>query len=344
MKNTLKEITAFFADIVGQASHKLAVVNMIMANLVSGESIPALILAGERGAGKTTFMRAILAALQADIVLPVNDGQTLPTPNTIRGENGDQSSWRGFEENLLVALSGDKRVTVVFDEFHELGKGPKYSPLAFQRLANLLMTIAILSKEGKTGLVKIGEGYATWDPTRHFIITGTNYPEKVNPALFSRFREISLAAYSQEELQAILCHKLKVKGFKAAEDTIKPMVNLCRTSAREVDSLMAEIAAVIGAQGKVTINKSDVQMAMLQMQKFPFGFCADMVRTLETLDGVTYTTPLLASLKPSIAGTIGNEMAIAWTNQLVSRSSKGWSLSEKGRKALQAWRKAGFEW
>ena len=339
-----QKIENCFKSIVGQVAHKLALLNMILANLVSEESIPALILYGERGSGKTTLMRAIIKALEAEIVLPVNDGETLPTPNALRGENGDQSAWRSFEENLLVALSSDKRVVITLDEFHELGKGPKYTPLVFQRLANILMTICILSKEGKVGTVKLGESFAIWNPAKHFIVLGSNYPEKINPAMASRLRDFSLAAYTQEQLAEILAFKLTAKGFHAAEDTIRPMVNLCRTSAREVDSLISEIAAVIGAQGKKTINKADIKTAMLQMQKFPFGFCADMVATLETLDGVTYTTPLLASLKPSLAGIIGNEMAIAWNAKLVSRSSKGWSLTEKGKGALKDWRKSGFKW
>ena len=81
-----------FANIVGQEAHKLAVSNMIAANS-NGHPIPGMIFYGERGSGKTTIMREVVKALRADVILPLgnDDLDTLPTPNKIRGENGDLS-------------------------------------------------------------------------------------------------------------------------------------------------------------------------------------------------------------------------------------------------------------
>jgi len=332
-----------FKGIIGQINHILALSNMVEANEKVNMAIPGFIVTGERGAGKTKLMTSLIKAINPEHILPQCDIEAhLPTPNTIRGDNGSQVEYDSFVEHAIIALSSGKKTLFVFDEVHELGKGPKYNPLTFKYLAIFFMKAGILSKEGRKGMIKLGQTEILWDPSLHFIVIGTNFADKLDSALVSRFREVNLSAYTQEELLEIFKIKLEEKGFQANEDTVALMVRVCRTSAREIDTLVGEISSVIGAQGKKTINKQDVVTAMKQMEKYPFGFNKEFVRALQKLDSVVLTQPVIQSLFPSLKAIIGNELAIASHHDLVSRSTKGWSLTEKGKRALITWKKDGF--
>jgi Holliday junction resolvasome RuvABC ATP-dependent DNA helicase subunit len=341
-----------FDEIIGQEPHKLYFDNLLGANKRSKTPKPPLVVSGERGAGKTSILRALIRAMQEnhpDIAIlpqPESDSlDTLPTPKLLRGENGDQSAMRSFLNDLSVMLGNNLPLVVVLDEFHELDKGPRFTPASYGHLFTLLMKITLFSLEGRSGTIQIEENHYTWDPSKHFLLFATNYPEKVNPALWSRCRHVALSAFTPEELTAILMQKLKAKGYRAVEGSIKPIVNLCRTSAREIDNVLGELASVIGNQGKVTINKEDVLMAMRGMEKYPYGFVKDFVRLLDALQENVYNEPTMQTLRPSIADTIRQELSIAADHKLIYKpSSRGWQATSHCKEALKAWKAQGFKW
>lgn len=340
-----------FNEIIGQEPHKLYFDNLLGANKKSNVAKPPLVVYGERGAGKTTILRALIRAMQENhpdmAILPQPESDsldTLPTPKMLRGENGDQSAMRSFLNDLSVMLGNDLPLVVVLDEFHELGKGPSFSPASYSHLFSLLMKITLFSLEGRTGTIQIEENHYIWNPSKHFLLFATNYPEKVNPALWSRCRHVPLAAFTPEELTAILMQKLKSKGLRANEESVKPIVNLCRTSAREIDNVIGELTAVVGNQGKVTINKADVLMAMRGMQKYPFGFVKDFVRLLDAMQDNVYNVPTMQTLRPSIADIIPQELSIAADHKLVYKATRGWAATDNCKGALKAWKAQGFNW
>jgi Holliday junction resolvasome RuvABC ATP-dependent DNA helicase subunit len=342
----IKPASGLFAGIIGQEVAKAALSNFVGSNLKSDSPVPVLSFFGERGSGKTHLMRATIKALKADVVLPSCDADlaTLPTPNSVRGVDKDRADWHGFCEHLLVSLSSDKRVVICFDELHELGKGPKFSPNTFAQLFSFLMKVCILSKEGRPGMVQIGETAILWNPAKHFIVTGTNFPEKLDDALRSRLRVVNMAPYKPDELAGILAGKTEKAGVEVKGEAVAPLINCCRSSAREVDTILGELVAVLGARGKKVADAKDVQAAMSQSGLFPFGFSAEFVRLLEKLGGETLRETACKALFPSIAGDLRGELAIAADRKLTHLQPNGWNLTEKGKRALQTWLADGFKW
>jgi hypothetical protein len=341
-----------FNEIIGQEPNKLYFDNLLGANKKSKTPKPPLVVSGERGAGKTSILRALIRAMQEnhpDIAIlpqPESDSlDTLPTPKQLRGENGGQSAMRSFLNDLSVMLGNDLPLVVVLDEFHELDKGPRFTPASYSHLFTLLMKITLFSLEGRTGTIQIEKNHYTWNPAKHFLLFATNYPEKVNPALWSRCRHVPLAACTPEELTAICMQKLKLKGLRAMEGSIKPIVNLCRTSPREIDNVIGELSAVVGNQCKATINKEDVLMAMRGMEKYPYGFVKDFVRLLDKMQEEPLTVPTMQTLRPSIADSVGREISVAADQKLVYKpTSRGWQATSHCREALKAWKAQGFSW
>lgn len=340
-----------FENIVGHEPHKLAISNMLGANQKSQTTLPPIGVLGNRGAGKTTILRAIIEAMREtneNIVIlpePKSDSlDTLPTPSMLRGERGDQSAWRSFEDSLATVIGNDLSTVLVLDEFHELPKGPAITPATYSHLHSLLMQITLFSLESRCGTIQLGENHYVWNPAKHFILVATNYPERVNPALWSRFRKIKLGAFNHDEMVQILMTKLKHFGLRAHEESIAPIVNFCRGDGRELDEAVGELKSVVGNQGKNTINKQDVITAMKGLAKYPFGFCKDFVCLLESLGEQEESLGRLKVYFPSIAGVLQDELAIAKKHKLILSVSRGYALSNKGKEALPKWREAGFSW
>jgi Holliday junction resolvasome RuvABC ATP-dependent DNA helicase subunit len=333
-----------FTQIIGQSAHKLAASNMIKA-VRNGSPLPCVAVTGERGAGKTTFLKAILQELNPDVILPVVKKDRLPKPSDVRGQNRDYVRYEEFIESLLVTLSGRKSAAIVFDEFHELPYGPNINPLTYKLLFDLLMELTILAKEGRSAKIQIGESFVTFDPHRHFVLVASNYPDMINPALLSRFRLMALSSYSPEDLHKICLAKLEECKLKVHNvEVVRPMVNLCRTSARDVDTLVGELQIVCGAKNKKTINLEDVKTAIKQLGLYPFGFVRDFVLALEMIEKRSYSGRFIEYVNPSLNGTVRNEMAIARKAGLVDENGKGWYLTKHGKDSLNTWKKDGFRW
>jgi hypothetical protein len=242
--------------------------------------------------------------------------------------------------------SSKKSAAIVLDEFHELPYGPEISPSTYKALFDLLMEVTILSKEGRKGKIQIGESFVVFDPHRHFVIVASNYPNRINPALLSRFRLMALSSYSPEDLHKICLAKLEECHLKvSSEDVVRPMVNLCRTSARDVDTLVGELQIVCGAaQNKKTVNIEDVKMAIRQMGKYPFGFIRDFVLALESISNRSYSSRFIEETLPSLKGIVHTEIPIAFKAGLIDKNGKGWFLTKHGRDALKTWKDDGFKW
>ena len=333
-----------FAQIIGQSAHKLAACNMVKA-VRNGSPLQALAITGERGAGKTKFLRAILDELQPNVVIPEIKKNCLPRPNDIRGENRDYVRFEEFIESLLVELNSKKSVAIVFDEFHELPAGPNIAPLTYKHLFNLLMEMTILAKEGRAEKIQIGESFATFDPRKHFVLVASNYPDMINPALLSRFRLMSLSVYSPEDLHKICLAKLEECKLKVSNvEVVRPIVNLCRTSARDVDTVAGELKIVCSARSKKTVDIEDVRTAMKQLGLYPFGFNRDFVLALETCKDRSYSSRFVEEVFPSLKGSVSREFAIAYKAGLTIKNGKGWHLTKHGKEALVTWKKDGFRW
>lgn len=331
-------IKASFNGIVGQVEAVAHFVKLLLCFL-AGKPVPASLLVGQAGAGKSTFMRAIRHCVEAAGVQCF----FFESPLELREKDA-------FADFIAVArLHDNKPMVIILDELHRAWEKslPEAKTVQIGKLKAFLMQATLLSQQGRSNLIKIDENHSLFfNHEKHWIIGGTNYAEKIEASALSRFEKSQLGEFNKTELGKILCNQLDARGIRYTPDTVKPLVNVCRTSARMVDELTGRLATQIQSQNKNSINKADVITVLRESGLYPHGFSKDGVRMLESL-AVPRKVAVLAVAFPNLsAKDIRHALAHANTPDcgFVMEAGSAWKLTPKGLRALSDWKKAGFRW
>lgn len=204
-------------DFIGQAKIINRIKAEIKASKKRGEKrLDHIMLFGSRGLGKSTLMKLIAKAL----------GFRFEFLDCTQFNN-DVASKRKFHKFLLTIAQLNEPVVIGFDE---LGCCPSHVQATLLTLLNDGV-YSYVDENGKTHNI----------PIDNFTFIGaTTDPQDVLSTVKDRCRNLTfyLKDYTREELKTIFENKFKAKGLRADVRVINDAINRCRSSMREVGSLV----------------------------------------------------------------------------------------------------------
>lgn len=194
-----------FSDVIGQAA-SISQICFYGEKYVNNGIFPTLLLKGSHGLGKTYISEKISKALGRKFIV-INCGVL--------------TSVEDFIENILIdKVCGSEKVTLLFDESHELNKD----------IGTFLLSLLSPNNDGytyveyKNLLIK----YNFHDINSIFATTDTY---KMLLPLVNRCRVINLELYKEEELYNILLNY--TGGIRIDKRIKKSIIDACRGRARD---------------------------------------------------------------------------------------------------------------
>jgi Holliday junction resolvasome RuvABC ATP-dependent DNA helicase subunit len=166
-----------FDTLIGQ-NHIKKTLAFYVEGAKKGGVVPALLLTGARGLGKTEFARQMAKSLKKPL-LEINC-------STIKNN-------RQFFEQIFIPVVMNNDITLLMDECHNLPKD----------LQNAFLTIFNVEKGFRKSFEWDGSSME-FDFTRQTFLFATTEPDKIFTPLKDRFEDVDFKPYSTPELCSIL--------------------------------------------------------------------------------------------------------------------------------------------
>lgn len=198
---------------IGQANVRKAV-NFFIEGQKSNGILPPLLLASQRGSGKTELARLISKNLI--------DPDTKQNKPWIEINGASVQKIKSFVDSIIVPhVSGDKPITLFFDEFAGCSS----------EIKDWFLSILQPNGTNITSASHAGEVY-TFDARKFSVIMATTNPEDLSKPLVSRMTRIELEPYTNPDLVKILTKNIgEIELLDSVENEI---ISICRQSPREV--------------------------------------------------------------------------------------------------------------
>lgn len=178
--------------------------------------IDNILLFGNRGLGKSTLMELIAKELGVRYEFLDASG--------FSRTSAAQDSFNKFLQNISIA---NEPVVIAIDEIHAL---PENIQTGLLTLLNS-RKYSYLDKNGQTHVLPVDE---------FTFIGATTDSDKILNTIKDRCSNLTfyLKDYTIEELKQIFVHKFGFKGLKASDEVLKECIQRCRSSIREVKSIV----------------------------------------------------------------------------------------------------------
>lgn len=178
--------------------------------------IDNILLFGNRGLGKSTLMELIAKELGVRY-------EFLDASGFSRTSSA-QDSFNKFLQNISIA---NEPVVIAIDEIHAL---PENIQTGLLTLLNS-RKYSYLDKNGQTHVLPVDE---------FTFIGATTDSDKILNTIKDRCSNLTfyLKDYTPDELARIFTNKFAFKGLKASEEVLKECIQRCRSSIREVKSIV----------------------------------------------------------------------------------------------------------
>ena len=178
--------------------------------------IDNILLFGNRGLGKSTLMELIAKELGVRY-------EFLDASGFSRTSSA-QDSFNKFLQNISIA---NEPVVIAIDEIHAL---PENIQTGLLTLLNS-RKYSYLDKNGQTHVLPVDE---------FTFIGATTDSDKILNTIKDRCSNLTfyLKDYTPEELKQIFTNKFAFKGLKASDEVLKECIQRCRSSIREVKSIV----------------------------------------------------------------------------------------------------------
>jgi Holliday junction DNA helicase RuvB len=263
LKKLEVKIDAIFDPIVGQDRAKAKLKHWALAAAASDGYMKPLLLIGEPGRGKTRFIQAIIEVLK--VATPdKKDNIHLCKRGALMGGS------KAFIHDIAIKKIHDQHGALIVDEFHE-------APLLTACVLRDMMQPDI--KRSKV-IFKDGDYEIVVDPKKFVFCLATNKLNKIDPAFKTRVMVIDLEEYSDEQIGEILVRGAHENGLRFHEDSILPLAQTCRGSARDISDIVNDLVGLVAIKGKATVSKDDVRELIKIRSVFPQGLSYTEVRTL----------------------------------------------------------------
>lgn len=198
-----------FKDLVGQPNVKRKL-NFYLDAFDMTSTVPYLLFVGAKGLGKTIFARKFSTALKDENGVP----RPLVEINCSSLKNVNQ-----FFEQIVLPLVLDNRVTIFFDEAHELPKD----------LMMALLTILDTSSRETVSYNWQGDNYI-FNMKKNTFFFATTESDKLFPPLKDRLTSIDFEPYKCHHLAKIL--KRSSEGVQFNAEALEYLSDTVRGNAR----------------------------------------------------------------------------------------------------------------
>jgi Holliday junction resolvasome RuvABC ATP-dependent DNA helicase subunit len=314
-------IASPFNSLIGMDSSKAVLVDNLAANQTGRVPLLSMVVLAPAGTGKTALCKALCKARAASGAAVL---EILPSAVREKGKPWDAVV------NFLAA-PGPK--TLFVDEAHELYDIKRTVQLA--KLAALCMGALDGNRPDNQNVKFSNELEIGFNRHECQIVLATNFPGKMPEALTGKsgraFR-LELPLYSDGEIAQIAHLMLSEKGIKGNAESLESLARVARGSARPLEHLTGALFTRAVLEGKSTVNKEDIQKAMVTCSLFPMGFSKEEVRCLHFLQSAN-TQAVLAARFPNLdTGSLRNFMSHALGNGLIGKTNGGFILTDKGRR------------
>jgi DNA polymerase-3 subunit gamma/tau len=245
-----------FEDLVGHENYVTIINNMLAANQVP----PAIIFAGPRGTGKTTFARLIAKAVNCESL--ENNEPCNKCTSCLAIENG----------TALDLLEMDAASNRGIDSVRQIQNEVSYCP-AFKYKVILLDEAHMLTKEAFNALLKTLE-----EPPEHamFMLATTNI-EALPKTIQSRCQLFKLSNLAPSNVLKILARVVRAESINIERDAAVELARLTNGSARDTISMLEQLR-FLKPEG---ITKEDV---ILLCDNFDIDATFDIVNALKEVD------------------------------------------------------------
>ena len=303
--------------LVGQQEIKQRVNAEIGAARKQGNNhIDHILLLGSRGLGKTTLMELIAKAL----------GVPFEHLDCTQFRN-DVSSQRALQNFFHKIGKRNGPVVIGMDELHSLP--PKLQAGLLTLLNN--REYIYMDNNGTNQII----------PIKEFTFIGaTTDPHELLPTLKDRCSNLTfyLKDYSRDELQRIFLGKFASKGLQVNDDALGECISRCRSSVREVNSIVNGLCTLAINADTKQIDTSMVNEYFKNAEIDPIGL---RVKDLEILN-ILYEEPSGIMAEETIAAKAGIDLRVYKSEYepylikigFISITGRGRALSEKAKTYL----------
>jgi len=267
MPTTTAPIHSNFAPIVGQTRAK-RLLSAGIAAASAGRSAIQPYLTAPKGCGKSEIAHRYLDALECQGFRV----QRYASPTELRLAGG---AWDDF---LSMVQDHTRPYAVFFDECHEM---------VADNVKNMRILYAFIRKAlDRTNTnrdIVITEEFSTrFNRDKNIIVCATNFSDKFDSTgtLQSRFDNISLDLYKEDELKQILVRMMTENNMTWANEEVLTIISRCgRGTARPVKNIVEQTLTIIGNEHPLTMSEC---MTVLKLMKlFPKGLSMDEVKLLQ---------------------------------------------------------------
>jgi Holliday junction resolvasome RuvABC ATP-dependent DNA helicase subunit len=340
-----EDIAKAFDCIIGQEKAKARLIQSAQAFARGGAAINPL-FTGLAGLGKTFIIKAYINALE--IAYAIRSGakdiatQSLfyNTPHDFRLLGGEFSTLRESVQNI-------RPLFLAIDELADFGS---------QKTVQLATVYSFIKHALGTVTKSINVSYGIrWDDELSIqlrkcdfsIIGGTNFPEKLpdGAAMRSRFSEIALELYTQEELNQIAQVMLKAANITTDEKNTMRIAKTGRGTARPLARIVETLASLIISKGKSTrtINREETIECLRLCDLFPLGLNIGDIKLLQVSKDTGNTSTSLALMLGLEKQAIAKSIAFLCNLQFITVTSGKVKTSTIGNRYITSVKADGFK-
>ena len=269
--------------------------------------LPAILLNGAKGLGKTEFAKRFAKGLKHPM-MEVNC-------STIKNEES-------FFEGLFMNFILDKEVTVLFDECHEL---PKKLMASF---------LTVFNPEGaKRKTLEWRENRLEFNFEKQTYLFATTEAHELFAPFKDRLNKVDFSEYTTQELIDIL--KSKLDWVKFDDQVLKPIGYTLRGNARSAVSRATEIELYCETKNKSRFDMDDWRELSNTLDILPFGLTSTEKEVLDILaDRGECSLQMLSAATGLSRPAIQQEAEVHLLKEGLMKIDSKREITVKGRKTL----------
>lgn len=265
------------SDFIGQQSLRQRISFMINGHKQTG-FIESLLFISRFGAGKTTVCRKIMSNLRDENNQPKKQIEI----NSASLQNVD-----GFFDQIIIPhVATGEKVSLFFDELD----------CASPKVHNSLLTILQYDAVTKQSQTRHDGALFDFSFKNLSVLASTTDPQRIHPALLSRFRQMEMDDYTTSELCQILYRY--TPNIKYMDNVELQIVAVSRKNPRYISlRLSNDINQYCRQKNKETFDKNDWQELTHLLKILPQGLTTNELMVLKHLkQGACTLTGLCAKM------------------------------------------------